>query len=203
MQSIDDKIVARIYGSGRGWAFSKNDFLDLSGDAVIRKTLSRLEQKGTIRRLLRGLYDYPKYSELLARAAGPELDQAAQGLARKFGWRIQPSGNTALNYLGLSTQIPAQTMYLSDGPSRAYTIGNRKLVFKKRALKESGFKHRDSEMLVQALKELGRDRVDDTIRKKLMEAIPASMWPKIVKDTKSATAWVHEVIRGIAEDVAQ
>jgi hypothetical protein len=203
MQSIDDKFVARIYGHGRGWAFSKNDFLDIAGDAAIRKALSRHEQKGTIRRVARGVYDYPRFSELLQRTAGAEMDQVAQAIARKFGWRIQPSENTALNLLGLSTQVPAQAVYLSDGPSRTYQIGSRKLIFKKRMLKESGFKYRESELIVQALKGLGRKRIDAAVYKLLADSIPVYMWPKIVRDTRVATAWVHEVIRRAAETVAK
>lgn len=93
MQSIEDKVISRIYGNQRGWAFSKNDFLDLGGDAPVRKALSQLEQKGTIRRVLRGMYDYPKISSLLEEPMGPNPDEVARALARKHGWRIQPSEN--------------------------------------------------------------------------------------------------------------
>lgn len=202
MQSIDNKVVARIYGHGRGWAFSKNDFMDIAGDVAIRKALSRLEQKGTIRRVTRGVYDYPRFSEMLQSKAGADMNQMAQALARKFGWRIQPSENTALNVLGLSTQVPAQAVYLSDGPSRSYQIGSRKLIFKKRMLKESGFKYNESELVVQALKGLGRERIDASVYKQLANSIPAAMWPRIIRDTRVATAWVHEVIRRTAEVAA-
>jgi len=201
MQSIENKIVSRIYGQQRGWAFSKNDFMDLGGDASVRKALSSLELRGTIRRVLPGLYDYPRISTLLSEPMGPDLDQAARALARKHGWRIQPSENTALNLLGLSTQVPAQAVYLSDGPGKGLEIGNRQLIFKKRALKESGFKFRESELAVQALKALGKERVDSAVRRKLAEAIPAATWKKMVRDTRTAPAWVHEIIRSIAEEV--
>jgi hypothetical protein len=200
MQSIEDKIVNRIYGNGRGWSFSKKDFLDIADDGAIRLSLMRLTDKETIRRTLPGMYDYPRFSELLQETMGPDLDQVAHALARKFGWRIQPSGNTALNLLGLSTQVPAQAVYLSDGPTKTYMIGNRKLIFNKTALKESGFRHRESELVVQALKELGRDRMNEALRAKLLQAIPSPVWPKLVRDTKSATAWVHEIIRKTAEE---
>lgn len=201
MQSIDNKMVSRIYGQQRGWVFSKNDFMDLAGDDAIRKALSRLEAKGTIRRVLRGLYDYPRFSTLLNEQLGPDLDQVARALARKSGWRIQPSENTALNLLGLSTQVPAQAVYLSDGPGKTVEIGNRTLIFKKRILKESGFKQRESELVVQALKALGRERIDSEVRTRLADAIPVATWKKIVRDTKTAPAWVHEIIRTIAEEV--
>lgn len=201
MQSIDKKLVARIYGNQRGWAFSKKDFLDLGGDDAIRKALSRLKTKGTIRRVLRGLYDYPRFSKLLNEEMGPDLDQIALALARKSGWRIQPSENTALNILGLSTQVPAQAVYLSDGPSKIYEIGKRQLIFKKRSLKESGFKHSESELVVQALRALGRERIDSDTRATLISAIPAATWKKMVHDTKTASAWIHEIIRSITEEV--
>lgn len=201
MQSIENKIISRIYGHGRGWSFSKNDFIDLGGDDSVRKALSSLEIKGTIRRVLLGLYDYPRFSKLLNEPMGPDLDQIAQALARKSGWRIQPSGNTALNLLGLSTQVPAQAVYLSDGPAKTVEIGNRKLIFKKRILKESGFKYRESELVVQALKALGRDRINTGVCDKLTGTIPSIMWKKMVQDTKTAPAWVHEIIRKITNEV--
>ena len=147
MQSIENKASARIYGNQRGWVFSKIDFLDLGSDADIRKALSELATKGTIRRVLRGIYDYPRISKLLNSEMGPDLDQLARALARRSGWRIQPSENTALNILGLSTQVPAQSVYLSDGPSKTYEIGKLQLVFKKRTLKESVFKNKESELV--------------------------------------------------------
>lgn len=201
MQSIENKVINRIYGNGRGWSFSKKDFMDIADDGAIRLSLMRLTERKTIRRVLRGIYDYPRFSELLQETMGANLDQVAHALARKSGWRIQPSGNTALNLLGLSTQVPAQLIYLSDGPSKTYEIGARQLRFKKTALKESGFKHPESELIVQALKELGQERMDDALRKKLHSALPAAEWPKLVRDTKSATAWIQSIIRKTAEEL--
>lgn len=199
MKSIEDKIVKRIYANHRGWAFSKNDFLDIGSDDSTRKALTNLEAKGTIRRVLRGLYDYPRTSKLINGPMEPDLGQVAHALARKSGWRIQPSENTALNILGLSTQVPAQAVYLSDGPSKIIAIGKRELVFKKRILKESGFKHSESELVVQALKALGQDRITAKIRTKLKDAIPSPQWEKILRDTKTAPAWVSDIIRTLAK----
>jgi hypothetical protein len=200
MQSIDNKLVSRIYGHQRGWVFSKSDFLDLGSDAAIRKALSRLETKETIRRVLRGVYDYPRISTLLNEPMGPDLDELASALARKSGWRIQPSENTALNLLGLSTQVPVQSVYLSDGPSKSYEIGNRQLIFKKRSLKESGFKLRESELVVQALKAQGRERIDGKVCRKLSQKWTPDLWQKILRDSKTAPAWVCDVIRKIAKE---
>ena len=203
MESIDDRIISRIYGHQRGWIFSKNDFLDIAGDAAVRKALSRLEQKGTIRRVLRGVYDYPRISTLFNEAMGPDMDELASALARKSGWRIQPSKNTALNVLELSTQVPAQSVYLSDGPSKTYEVGNRQLLFKKRSLKESGYKHCESELVVQALKALGKERIDDQVYQRLSKKWTPTFWQKILRDTKTAPAWVCDVIRHITKEAAR
>lgn len=199
MESIDGKAIYRIYGHQRGWAFSKNDFLDIGSDVAIRKILTRLEKKGTIRRISRGVYDYPRISKLLNTEMGPDLDQLARALARKSGWRIQPSENTALNLLGLSTQVPAQIIYLSDGPSKTYEVGKQQLTFKKRTLKESVFKHKESELVVQALKALGQERIDDEVQQKLADTWTPTMWKKILRDTKTAPAWVSDIILNISK----
>ena len=107
-KSLDKQVVSLIYGKGRGWAFSKKDFSHLGELASIDRTLSRMAEKGTIRRVMRGLYDYPAYSKLLKKDLSPDINQVAHALARKFGWTIQISGNAALNLVGLSTQIPTQ-----------------------------------------------------------------------------------------------
>src|SRR5277367_6165672 len=126
-QSIEDKLVSRIYGNGRGWAFSQADFADLGGRSAIDLALHRREHDGIIRRVIRGIYDYPGYSKTLRGPVSPDIDQVAHALARKFVWRIQPDGATAQNLLGLSTQVPAQAVYLSDGPDRSYALGKTSL----------------------------------------------------------------------------
>jgi hypothetical protein len=197
MQSIDNKILSRIYGRGRGWTFFAKDFSAEFGGANIDKALSDLTKQRKIRRVCRGMYDYPKYSELLGQTLSPDFDQVAQAFARKFNWRIQPVGDTALNLLGLSTQVPGKYVYLSDGPNRSYAIGNYKLEFKKTALKEIGFKHRESGIIVQALKSLGKERVTPEILKKIRKELAMEMCPKILKDTKSVTGWVYDCIKAI------
>ena len=202
MTSIQDKVYGRIEHSGRGWAFSKKDFADMANDGAIRLALVRLLEDGCIRRVMRGVYDYPHYSELLKETLGPDLNQVAHALARKFGWRIQASGNTALNLLGLSTQVPAQVVFLSDGPGKSYDVGGRVIQFKKGPLKESGFNCPESGLLVQAIRALGRERMTSEINQQLRQSIPSDRWPKIVLDTRSVTSWIHETIRKLSESTA-
>ena len=156
-KSLENQIIKKIYGHGRGCAFSTIDFTPLGSRTAIDTCLHRLFKKGTIRRVIRGIYDYPKYSNLLKQNMSPDIDQVASALARKFGWYIQVTGPTALNYLGLSTQVPGRYIYVTNGPNRKYTIGKQTLEFQNKALKESGFKLRESPIIVQALKSLGEE----------------------------------------------
>ena len=196
-QTIEQKVVSRIYGNGRGWTFSPKDFSDLGTRSSIDVALHRLMTKETIRRVIRGIYEYPQYSKRLNRTLSPDMDQVARALARKFGWRIQPTGMAALNALRLSTQIQGQYAYLSDGPSRTYTVGKQDLIFKHAQRKESGFRHHESALLVQGLKTLGSGRITADTIVKLREWLPAEMRPRVIKDTRLVPGWIREAILDI------
>lgn len=200
MQSTENKILSRIYGRGRGWAFFAKDFSSEFGSANIDKALSNLTKDGKIRRICRGMYDYPKYSDLLGQELSPDHDQVARAFARKFNWRTLPSGDAALNLLGLSTQIPGKFIYLSDGPDRKYSILSYKLEFKKTALKEIGFKHRESGLIVQALKALGKERITSNVIEKIRQQIAPEKYTKIRKETKTVTGWVYDAIKEICRE---
>ena len=201
MQSIENKVLSRIYGKGRGWAFFQKDFSDIGSRSSLDIALYRLVDKGTIRRAMRGLYDYPRFSDLLNEPLSPDPDQVARALARKFGWRIQPSGPAALNIVGLSTQVPGRITYLSDGPDKSYKLGKMTLAFETTALKESGFKLPESALLVQSLKSLGQNRVtDDGVISKIRKWLKPELRPKVLKDTRSASDWVYQAIRKICRE---
>jgi hypothetical protein len=141
---IEKKIMSRIYGHGRGWVFSSQDFLDISKRGHIDTNLSRLLQKGSIRRVIRGLYEYPKYSDLLGQFLSPDLDKVAYALARKYRWKIKPNEATILNLQGKSTQVPGQIVYESNGPNKKYKIGNNIIQFKKILLSSKALKTEES-----------------------------------------------------------
>lgn len=157
-------------------------------------------QRGEIRRVIRGIYDYPRFSKLLAQQLSPDIDQVAQAIARKFRWRIQPSGATALNLLGISTQVPARAVYLSDGPDRSYKMGRSALVFEHTVLKESGFKLRESGLIVQALKSLGPEQITPEVVSKIRAWLPEILRAKVLADAKTATGWVYAAVQQIAQE---
>lgn len=199
-QSIESKVISRVYGKGRGWSFSRIDFTDLGSAEAIDKSLSRLTKSGRIRRLLRGLYDFPQYSSFLDKTLSPDMHQVAQAFARKFGWNIQVSENTALNILGLSTQIPIRHVYYSDGRSCTYTVANQELIFVKARLKDTGLKHEKSALLVQALRGIGQGKLSESERTKICTYFDEAEQKSILRDTRFVTSWVYEEIKGIFKD---
>ncbi len=199
-QTIEDKMISRIYGHGRGWAFSQADLGGIGTRSAVDLTLHRLATRGTIRRVMRGIYDYPRYSEKLSLVLSADLDEVARALARKFGWRIQATGPHALNLLGLSTQVQGRVAYLSDGPDRIYTVGGQELVFQHTALKEAGFKLRESALLVQALKALGPERVSVDDLRKLRRTLSPDIRAKVLKDTRTASGWIRDTLLRICRE---
>ena len=188
-----------ISGHGRGWAFSSSDLSGRCSRQQADNTLSDLVKQGRIRRVAHGIYDYPSYSELLKQLLSPDIDQVARAYARKNNWRIEISGEAALNLLGLSTQVPGRYIYLSDGPSREYDILGQTLVFKKSNLKNIGFKYRESTLFVQAIKALGKVHVDEQAVEKMRRYIEPNKRLKILKDTQSSTDWVHAIIQKVCQ----
>ena len=195
-----DSVFYFISGHGRGWAFSSNDLIKKFERQQIDNVLSDLEKAKKIRRVSRGIYDYPKYSELLQKELSPDIEQVARAIGRKFNWRIEVSGESALNILNLSTQIQAKYIYLSDGPNKSYKLFNDvEIEFKKSVLKDIGFKYKESSLIVQALKSLGKEHISDEIIEKIKEQIEPKMYEKILKDTQSTTVWVYEIIKQVCK----
>lgn len=190
-----------IVRHGRGWAFSSVDLINKFDRQQIDNILSDLSKDKKIRRVARGIYDYPKYSELLKKELSPDIEQVALAIARKFNWRIEVSGDSALNILDLSTQIQAKYIYLSNGPNRSYKLFNGVVIeFKKSALKDIGFKYKESSLIVQALKELGKENITNEIIEKIKDKIDSKMYKKILKDTQTTTVWIYEIIKKICRD---
>lgn len=181
-----------------GEAFITSDFLDITDTANVNKALSRLTESGKIRRIIRGVYDRPRYSNLLQKYEAPNIEQVAKAIARNFGWHIAPCGDAALNLLGLSTQVPAVWQYVSDGPYREYTVGEIALKFKHTSNKDLAGQSYYTALFTQALKALGRDNVDKKIIQKLHTTFQTGKdLPDILYESQHGTAWILEVKKAI------
>lgn len=162
MKSLQDSVWRRIRGKGQGWVFVARDFLDLGSRAAVDQALSRLARAGKIRRIGRGIYDLPKVHPQLGQLA-PSADAVAQAAARATRSKLQKSGAHAANALGLSAQVPARPVYLTDGTSRHVRAGPFTITFKHVSPRNLLGPGTAAGSVFQALRHLGRDRVDDTV----------------------------------------
>ncbi len=198
MQTIDAKLISRIYGTGRGSAFTPSDFLDLGGRDAVDKVLSRLAVKGTIRRLARGLYEYPREHPELGRLS-PDIQNVAKALAGKDRIRLQPAGAYATNLLGLSEQVPAKVVFLTDGPSRKVQIGRQEIQLRRTTPRNMAAAGRLSGLLMQALRHLGKEHITPARVEHLKRTLPAKERQQLLKDLPLAPAWMHSLFRELAE----
>lgn len=199
MQSVQKKILSRIYGKGRGWCFSQIDFTDLASRSAVDSALKRLARTGTIRRIVRGLYDYPAYSDLLGEHLAPDTQHVLAALCRKHGWQVSPDGATALHLLGLDTQVPARFRFLSSGPNREYMIGNTPLQFVHQKTQHTTIDDHFAATVVQAILALGKDAISDTQRDHIAKVMRGHDIRRLLKNTRRVTAWVHDEILQIVE----
>lgn len=192
--SVKEQIITIIRSRKHGWAFTALDFLGTFQRAEIDKALSTLASDGDIRRVLRGLYDLPMYSSLLNSYTAPDIDQVAHALARKFNWTIFPDGNTALNYLGLSTQMVSTYTYLSNGPTKTYSLSSNKLYFKRTTLKELALNNDHAVLTVQAIRAVGEKQITDQFIRDLSKCFSLAQWGKIVQSSLGVTIWIQKLI---------
>ena len=189
------EIRARILAAEDGAVFVAPDFADIADTATIRQGLKRLYQSGIIRRIIRGIYEKPKYSKLLDEYVAADPDAVAKALARCYHWTIAPCGNTALNLLGLSTQVTAVWSYISDGPYKTYEWNSTQLDFKHRTNKEiTGLSYMSS-LVIQALKTRGRTNVTPEIIQTLSEKLSEAEKQACLKEATESTDWVYDTIR--------
>ena len=192
-------IKTRIMNSPDGSVFTTVDFADVIENSRVGVILSRLEEDGVIQRVMRGIYYKPVYNEFLKEYIAPSPSLVAEALARNFGWTIVPCGDTALNILGLSTQVPAAWSYVSDGTYKEYTYDNTTIKFKKTTNKEISKLSYKTALIVQALKALGRDNIDDTIINKLKNDLTDEEKATALVEAKAATSWIYEYIKQICK----
>jgi hypothetical protein len=202
MQTKHNKIVARIEQLGLGTAFSAKDFLDIASRTMIDVTLASLAQSGKIRRIKRGLYDMPRMNAALGGELSPDIDEAAQAIARRQRWKIVPEGAWAANLLGLSTQVPSKITYLTDGPNNEVLIGRRSIHFKHARPKAMAGLEGKLALVVQALRYLGKEGVSTREIQTLRAALSPAEKRRLVKDARFGVDWIYEVVKKIAEKTA-
>ncbi len=189
-KSVQNKLLARIYGKGRAWVFTPNQFLDLGSRSSVDQALSRLTAAGTIRRLAFGLYDYPEKHPKLG-VLSPNPDAIARAISENDDSRLQPSGAYAVNLLGLSQQVPAKIVYLTDGAEKNVAVGNQRIQLRRTTPKNMATAGRTSGLIIQAFRYLGKDGVTDDHIATLKRTIPDLDRERLWKDRVHAPVWMH------------
>ena len=174
--------------------FTVNDIIDMSSYDNLRKVLERMVKAGTIRRLIRGVYDIPKYNKKFNMLTPPSLDEVAKALARNFNWDIYPTGNYALNLLGISTQIPSKYIYISSGPNRKYEYEGNSIIFKHASLKETNSFSYKTNIVIQAFKELENENISDHVIECVKSKFNKEEIEDICSEARRTTIWIYNNI---------
>jgi predicted transcriptional regulator of viral defense system len=194
-------VSERVYAAEPGAVFIPSDFFDIAETVKVNMCLSRLVERGELNRIMHGVYAKPRYSTLLGSNVPPYSDNIAKAIARNYGWTVIPCGDTALNMLGLSTQVPATIVYVSDGPYKRYNADGVALRFKRTNSKNEivsvSYK---TALVIQALKAVGKDNVTDEILRKLSKLLSDDEKMKALTESQRITAWVHNCIKKVCTE---
>lgn len=197
MTNLADTIIKRIRAKGRGLVYTPKDFLDLGGRNAVDQALSRLAQKSLIRRLARGIYDYPKISPTLG-PLSPSPEVLAKTLADRTNSQLQITGAHAANALGLTTQVPAHVVYLTSGKSKRFRFGNQTIELRHASPRSMAGAGTPIGTIIQALRYLGSDNIDRITIDKLNRVLSANDKRALKKDIDSVPDWLRPIVLEIA-----
>lgn len=199
MSSYTEKISDRINSFEANKVFFANDFLDIASNATVRQILKRLADEDKIKRVIDGFYYNPRYSELIGEYEAVSIHELALAIARKYNWNIAPYNSTALNLLGLSTQVPNHYKYISSGRYKEYKMGDTILEFKKVNPGEISNMSLKTATVIQAIKSLGKENITSEVIQKIRENLTEKERADLMNESKSVPSWIYEVIREICE----
>lgn len=194
---MQKKILKAVSDLGPKAVVTPSQLLALGNRRAVDTALSRLVASGQLRRVARGLYDVPRHDPQIGLLAAP-VEAIVNAVALRDGVRIQPSGAWAANRLGLSTQVPMQPVFLTDGPRREIVLGKLKIRFRHTTPRNMATAGRLSGLVIQALRWLGREYVDADMVRILRARIDAAGRAELLADIGSAPAWIGEVMREVA-----
>lgn len=191
--SIHNQVFNRITKNKRGKIFFPSDFNEIGSDDAVRKSLIRLEQEDVLERLSPGIYLYPKKDPVFGNLY-PSTEEIAQYIAKRDHAKIIPTGVTALHKLKLSTQVPMNIVYLTDGAPRKIKIGKQKITFKPTTAKKLATKGEISTLVIQALQEIGKNGVNTEILRHLKPILKQEDLKNIRHDTNLAPVWIANIL---------
>jgi hypothetical protein len=197
--STDGQIVKKVRDYKSQRLFFVDDFIAIANYKAVSKALERLVEDRVLIRVANGIYARYKEDAVLG-VMLPTTEQIAKAIAKRDKARIIPTGAYALNALGLSTQIPLNVVYLTDGTARKIKVGNRTIQFKKTTPKNLAAKGKISSLVIQALKAIGIDKVTEGERKKIMELLKKEKTTDLEHDIRLAPEWIRKIIKEALTD---
>ncbi len=199
--TLSKNIENIIKQSYKGKLILISDFSEFDNYDTVRKSLQRLEKKDLIIRISKGIYYYPKKDEILG-ILYPSIEEIGKAIAKRDKARIIPTGAIAQHLLGLSTQIPMNVIYLTDGSARKIKIGKQTIIFKKTNPKNLSYENQLSSLIIQAIKSKKENNITDEEKLILKEIIVNSGEQKeIERDIKNAPVWIRKIILGILSEI--
>lgn len=190
---IELKILNKIKKARGGTLFFIDNFINKGTNEAIRKALERLVKAGELKRVATGLYIRPKKDTVIGYIT-PGIEEIAQAIAKRDKARIVPTGTYALNKLGLSTQIPLNVVYLTDGAARKIKIGQRTITFKKTAPKNLAALGEISKLAIQALKTIGKNKVTSEEVEKIRQLLKKENPVHLQHDIRLAPEWIRKIL---------
>ena len=194
MQSTEFKIFDKIKKNKRGTLIFPEDFHAVGSPESIRLALHRLEKENQIKRVAHGIYVRPIISKYIGEVL-PSAEEVAKGIVKRDRIRIVPTGVYALNALGLSTQVPMKLVFLTDGAPRIIKIGKRTIKFKKATPKNLLAKGEISSLVIQALREIKINNVNETEGKKIIGLLKKENPVVLQHDIKLAPVWIQKIMQ--------
>lgn len=199
MHPVDIDILAKMKKAKRGSLFFIDDFLDFGNTKAVGKALERLVDKREIDRVARGIYSRLAIDPLLG-PLDPTTEAMAEAIRRRDKARIIPTGSLALNALGLSSQVPMNVVYYTDGSARTIRIGKRRIVFKKTSPRNLSTIGEISTLVIQALREIGKDKATEEEIKIIMGHLKKEDRYRLQHDIKLAPEWIRVIMRKALKD---
>lgn len=189
-----EKIQDKVSGQPPGTIFFPEDFDRFGSPSAIRKALERLVERKVLTRIAQGIYVRPKNNPYIGEVL-PTAEEVAEAIARRDHARIIPTGASALNALGLSTQVPMNIVLLTDGVAREIEVGKRTIRFKKTSPRNLAAKGAISSLVIQALRALGKDRVTEEEKSRLAEILRKEKYDDLIHDIRLAPAWMQPIMK--------
>jgi hypothetical protein len=193
IKSVHNQIFNRIVKNRRGIIIFPSDFYDVGDDDAVRKALSRLQKEKVLERLAHGIYLYPKKDPVFG-ILYPSTEEIAEHIAERDHARIIPTGAAALNKVGLSTQVPMNVTYLTDGAPRKIKIGKQTITFKSTTAKKLSYKGKVSALVIQALQELGKEAIDSSVLNHLEGVLRKENDKNLKHDAALAPVWISKIL---------